>query len=152
MQSLFSRNVCKKAKKLSTFGGGTPDPPKWEQYMYYSISYSNDKCKNLSCQCDNIVTLVTVQPPMWSCGENCPRHIILVTPSETKSKSITTSRHGYGYRLPLGCYKGAEGFMHLQSTLADLGGVAGARPQRDPILLFSHTFSLKSVPVRGRPH
>ena len=36
-------------------------------------------------------------------------------------------------------------------ALADLGwGVSGARPiLRDPILLFSHTFLLKSARVRG---
>ena len=35
----------------------------------------------------------------------------------------------------------------LQQTLADLGGVPGAHPLRDPILLFLHTFSLKSACV-----
>ena len=35
-------------------------------------------------------------------------------------------------------------------TLADLGGVPGARPPlRDPILSFSHTFLSKSAHVRG---
>ena len=36
-------------------------------------------------------------------------------------------------------------------TWADLGGVPGARPLQDPILSFSHTFSLKSAHVRGQP-
>ena len=33
--------------------------------------------------------------------------------------------------------------------LADLGGVPGARPLWDPILLFLHTFSPKSIRIRG---
>ena len=47
--------------------------------------------------------------------------------------------------------------FHLYVSLADLGGVPGARPQQDPILLFSHTFSPKSTPSEddapptGRP-
>ena len=37
----------------------------------------------------------------------------------------------------------------LFNTLADPGGTAGVPPQQDPILLFSHMFSPKSIHVRG---
>ena len=41
-------------------------------------------------------------------------------------------------------------YFHYNTTsLADPGGAAGAPPQQDPFLLFSHTFSPKSVHVRG---
>ena len=58
------------------------------------------------------------------------------------------------YRFHAGTFVGksklyrANNFMY-PITLADLGGVPGARPLWDPILSFLHTFSLKSAHIGG---
>ena len=63
---------------------------------------------------------------------------------------ITQCSKGYSFAAWLMVDASMANSYEAYVTLAELGGVPGARhPLWDPILSFSHTFSLKSACVRG---